>query len=110
MCPKSGSACYRTMARPKADAVDRMAGKFLVGAGCWPWTAGLTDDGYGQIRNPGGSQLAHKVLYEALYGPVPEGLELDHVAARGCTTKACVNPGHLEPVPHLENVRRWYVP
>jgi hypothetical protein len=45
---------------------------------------------------------AHRVVYEALVGPVPEGLELDHT----CDNPPCCNPGHLEPVTHAENMRR----
>jgi hypothetical protein len=45
---------------------------------------------------------AHRWAYEHFVGPIPEGLEIDH----GCFVHACVNPGHLEPVTHQENVRR----
>jgi hypothetical protein len=45
------------------------------------------------------------VYYEAQYGPVPSGMELDHL----CRVKACVNPDHLEPVTHAENMRRGKV-
>lgn len=45
---------------------------------------------------------AHRVAYEEIMGPVPEGLELDHL----CRTRSCVNPSHLEPVTHRENMNR----
>ena len=48
--------------------------------------------------------LAHRVYYERHVGPVPEGLELDHL----CRNPGCVNPEHLEPVTHAENIRRGY--
>jgi len=45
---------------------------------------------------------AHRLSYETEIGPIPEGLELDHL----CRVRSCVNPLHLEPVTHQENVRR----
>jgi len=49
---------------------------------------------------------AHVVAYVLTHGQVPDGLELDHVRARGCTRRDCCNPSHLEPVTHAENMRR----
>lgn len=80
--------------------------------GCWLWTgktAGSTAR-YGYFQ-PGTKSTdphvpAHRFAYEQFVGPIPEGLELDHVKARGCSSKLCVNPEHLEPVTHAENRRR----
>lgn len=44
----------------------------------------------------------HKRAWRFKNGPVPEGLELDHL----CRVRACINPDHLEPVTHQENARR----
>jgi hypothetical protein len=72
---------------------------------CWPWRAAL-HNGYGRlwITESGRrrSVAAHVVVYEALVGPVPEGLELDHL----CRNRACSNPAHLEPVTRRENLLR----
>jgi hypothetical protein len=72
---------------------------------CWLWTAGTTG-GYGHFR-PARSVpvLAHRYTYEQMCGPVAEGMELDHL----CRVPRCVNPAHLEPVTHAENVRRGRV-
>lgn len=65
---------------------------------CVYWTGPLNRDGYGNCSG----LSAHKVVYESLVGPVPAGLELDHL----CRVRACVNPAHMEPVTHAENMRR----
>lgn len=65
---------------------------------CWLWTAPCDREGYGRFAG----RNAHRVAYEALVGPVPHGLELDHL----CRVRECCNPSHLEPVTHAENVRR----
>lgn len=80
--------------------------------GCWLWTGG-TQGVYGAFHEGGWhgrSLLAHRAAYELFVGPIPEGLHLDHVRARGCSTTLCVNPGHLEPVTPGENVRRGIEP
>lgn len=83
---------------------ERIRSKYEVKPnGCWEWTAGLfKKDGYGQFHNPGGSNLAHRAMYELVKGPVPEGLHLDHL----CRNRKCVNPDHLEPVTCKENLHR----
>lgn len=74
---------------------------------CWVWTACISgrnspSGGYGSFRLGQRMVRAHAVSYEQMVGPIPEGLELDHL----CSNRACVNPYHLEPVPHRVNVRR----
>lgn len=70
--------------------------------GCWLWRGADNPDGYGCVHHSGRTRSAHVVQYEATHGPVPAGFELDHK----CRNRRCVNPSHLEPVPHNENVRR----
>ncbi len=71
-------------------------------SGCWNWTASLRNGGYGQFRVGDVVNLAHRFYYEHVRGPVPVGLELDHL----CRNRTCVNPDHLEPVTHTENMQR----
>jgi hypothetical protein len=74
--------------------------------GCWLWSGALTHDGYGRFRMPDGHVMAHRFAYELLVGPIPEGLVLDHVRARGCVHRHCVRPDHLEPVTNEVNLLR----
>lgn len=73
--------------------------------GCWEWRRSKTADGYGVIKIGGRTRRAHVVSYEESNGPVPDGIQLDHL----CRVRHCVNPDHLEPVSHLDNVRRGIV-
>lgn len=84
------------------DLLDRLSDKFTVGDGCWEWQAAHHVKGYGQIRIDGRIVPAHRVLYGLMVGPIPEGLQLDHL----CRNPRCVRPSHLEPVTNAENGRR----
>lgn len=70
--------------------------------GCWLWTASIDGHGYGQFRANGTTVKAYRWAYEDIIGPVPDGLELDHL----CRVRLCVNPDHLEPVTHKVNMER----
>lgn len=73
-------------------------------SGCWIWT-GARSHGYGDFSVGRRVIRAHRFSYEMLVGPIPEGLEIDHL----CKRRECVNPDHLEPVTSRENnLRRDY--
>lgn len=69
---------------------------------CLVWKGTTFPFGYGEIWYEGRPRLVHKIVFEALARPVPDGLELDHV----CRNPPCCEPSHLEPVSHRENVLR----
>ncbi len=66
--------------------------------GCWIWTRSIFKNGYGQATG----SLAHRIVYEAIKGPIPPGKCIDHL----CRIRACVNPDHMESVTHAINNRR----
>lgn len=72
---------------------------------CWLWTGARTGAGYGKLYRNGRAVEAHRVAYELFVGPIPPGLDLDHL----CRNRACVNPAHLEPVTRSVNLRRGAV-
>lgn len=76
--------------------------------GCFRWTGSVRvrqrycPDGYGSVQIGRKSWATHRLFYELCYGPVPEGLVLDHL----CRNTICCNPTHLEAVTMGENTLR----
>lgn len=73
---------------------------------CVVWTGCLDDDGYGWFSVDGKRMPAHRYAYERANGPIPEGLQLDHL----CRTHPCVHVDHVEPVTQRENILRGESP
>lgn len=72
---------------------------------CWIWQRYVNRTGYGRLKRSGKhgpAMLAHRWYYELHRGPIPAGLQLDHL----CRNPRCVNPAHLEPVLPRVNARR----
>lgn len=69
---------------------------------CWVWRRSTNNTGYGSASVNGRSVMAHRHYYITRVGEIGPGLELDHL----CRVRSCVNPDHMEPVTHAENVRR----
>lgn len=103
-----------------SDPLMRLLGRIEIDptTGCWVWQ-GYVRSGYGIIGVTEGGipsvRTAHRIAYERLVGPVPEGLDLDHLCHTrdllcpggiACPHRRCVNPDHLEPVTRRENAHR----
>jgi len=74
--------------------------------GCWLWGGATRSDGYGALWFNKKVMAAHRISHEFFCGEIPSGLEIDHL----CRVRCCVNPDHLEPVTHSENIRRGLAP
>lgn len=88
--------------RIHGDDERRFWSKVDASGDCWEWTGGRTDTDYGLFNVDRRMVKAYRFSYELLVGPIPDGLEIDHL----CRMRHCVNPDHLEPVTRSENNRR----
>jgi hypothetical protein len=75
---------------------------------CWLWAGNCKPDGYGRLWDTAINRYvyAHRLIYEALVGPIPDSLQLDHL----CRVPQCINPEHLEPVTQRTNILRGNAP
>jgi hypothetical protein len=98
-------ACYALAASvARGNIMDRLLARVDLTSTpeCWRFTGKHTTDGYGRVKYRGTSVMTHVLAYETAKGPIPQGLEIDHL----CRTRDCFNPNHLEAVTHLVNMRR----
>lgn len=115
------------MSFPQTPVVERAISRLVtdLSTGCWLWTGSTNSTGYGQIEDRSDPSLrkgyvVHRLMWEALRGPIPEGYDLHH----RCHVRVCANPDHLVPMDHvahslehhprLDDCRRcgsndWYV-
>lgn len=84
--------------------LERFISKYIpvTESGCWLWIGSTNWRGYGEFSIAGRLVGAHRAAHELLKGPIPEGLTIDHL----CRVRCCVNPDHLEAVPHRINLLR----
>lgn len=84
------------------ESLRRFFAKIEPSPECWVWEGSKSSPGYGHFGLDNKTPASHRVAYEWFVGPIPEGLQLDHL----CRNPSCVNPAHLEPVTPKENVQR----
>lgn len=89
---------------PARDLSARFWSKVEQRGECWEWVGHIKWSGYGSFHSGKrhGTFIAHRFAYEDMIGPIPDGLELDHL----CRNRPCVNPYHLEPVTRAVNHAR----
>lgn len=92
---------------PKRPIEERLLeGSEVVETGCRRWKLAHYSKGYGRINVGNKRCRVHRVAYEVWVGPIPEGLQIDHVRANGCRYRDCIEPTHLEAVTPYENILR----
>jgi hypothetical protein len=75
--------------------------------GCWVPLRGRGHNcGYHAVNFRGKKYLQHRLCWEAVYGPIPDGMTIDHL----CRNRACVRLSHLEPVTLKVNLARGASP
>lgn len=84
----------------KASLVERLERRTKHEGECWLWIGCVNNQGYGQITTGGKTLLTHRVAYEHLVGPIPEGMNALH----RCDTPRCWNPAHLFLGTHADNI------
>jgi hypothetical protein len=68
--------------------------------GCWLWNSSTYKSGYGWLKVFGKVVSAHRYSYELHKGEIPKGMHILH----SCDVKTCINPEHLRPGTHQENM------
>lgn len=91
------------MGRRKMTPIERvMSRRVVTEGGCWEFTGTRDKNGYGFVSVEGVQRRVHRFVYETIQGPIPAGMQLDHL----CRNPPCFNPGHLEVVTPRENTLR----
>lgn len=92
------------MPSPERRVLDRVLASIeKPEEGCWLFLGSLDRDGYGTVGVPGlGTRRVHRIAHAVLIGPIPEGMEIDHL----CRVRNCINPSHLEAVTRRVNSLR----
>lgn len=91
--------CANSGKQQTIDAIENRL-EWYPETGCLVWLGHKNVGGYGLFRSNGKRSVVHRILWELKNGPVPEGLQLDHI----CKNPACCNLKHLRAVTPQVNV------
>ena len=91
----------------RQDVEDRFWQSIIVVENCWEWAKKVSkQNGYAHMKVDGRDRLAHRWAYEHFRGPIPDGMQIDHL----CRNRSCVNPEHMEVVSPYTNTARGFSP
>lgn len=99
---EDGGAGYSRFFAIPGERMDRFWSKVKKSGGCWEWTGGTDERGYGRLwgDDQNRSLKAHRVSWELANGPIPDGMHVLH----HCDNPPCVNPAHLWLGTHDDNM------
>lgn len=83
----------------RGDPAGSIAARSKREGECLIWTGAMSDDGYGIMKVKGKTRQAHLVAWDLANGPIPEGMQIDHI----CYNRACLEPKHLRLATHSQN-------
>lgn len=69
---------------------------------CWEWTKYKLKNGYGEMGINNKVYLVHRIVYEQIYGYIPDGLYILHK----CNNPSCCNPKHLYLGTQKDNMKQ----
>lgn len=82
-----------------------LSGSIVTESGCWEWQAARSPRGYPVIGQGGKGGFVHRHVAAATLGrPIPKSEPVHHK----CANPPCVNPEHLQPVTHRENIAEMF--
>lgn len=91
--------------RGQKNTVEKVLDLIIIqGDGCWSHPNKPGSAGYRYVCFAGVRHLLHRIIYQYFRGPIPAGLQLDHL----CRCRGCCNPDHLQPVSSRENSLRGH--
>lgn len=73
---------------------------------CWEWSGSRNQRGYGDFRIARSVYRAHRISRHLLVGDMDPDLDADHQ----CLNTSCVNPDHILPCTHEQNIARGHSP
>ncbi len=95
------SAGYRQKIESLSGRELAIISRLDMSGDCWLWTGPLNNEGRGRLYWRGSNKMHHRVVWEILVGPIPEGAFVCH----HCDNPTCANPEHMYLGDQFTNMR-----